>query len=288
VSLAELATAAGSVLLLVSLFLPWQSFNESGHYEQRGWSTAGLAGVFTLGLLVTLGWAGRIVRELAIGAAIFVLAAGVLTAAFPYTYDEVSAVRGHPDYHVAYVFHFEYGALLGFAGTALLLAFALGPFRPSRDGRVLVRLVPVLAALALVAFAVAPRFVFLFNLLDKTNQFASQSPFLTLSLLGAITVLLALRLVLRWFDRPGDHAEVVFLPLALLAITTLTVIHDAIVTTTAVNFGQIYGKGISWEGWVAIFLCLLLVACGGIARRGGYPAARTDGSASTTSLATSP
>ena len=147
----------------------------------------------------------------------------------------------------------------------------------------------MLAALALLAFAVAPTFVDFGDLLDSKKLFALQSPFVTLGLLGATAILLTLRLLLRWVDRPGDHAEVVRLPLALLALTVLAVIHDHIVTTTVASVGFTYGKGISWEGWVAIFLCLLLVACGWVARNGAYAsAARTDGSASTTSLATSP
>jgi hypothetical protein len=143
----------------------------------------------------------------------------------------------------------------------------LGRFRPILDRRFFVRLVPVLAAIALVAFALAPGFVDLLDILGKSDRFALKSPFLTLGLLGGITVLLALRLVFRWFDRPEDDAEVVRLPLALLALTVLAVIHDAIVTTTS-TLGPIYGKGISWEGWVAIFLCALLVACGWVARNG--------------------
>jgi hypothetical protein len=284
-SISKLAIVTGSVVLLVSLFLPWQSFCEAGTCSsQRGWSTsAALAGVFALGLLLVLVWEGRIVRECAIGGAIFVLTAG-LAAAIPHAIE----YSGRPGAHAHGLINLDYGALLGFAGAAVLVIFGVARVRPIPDKHVPVRLVPVLAALGLLAFAVAPNLLTVGDLLSNTNLFSIQSPFLTLGLLGAVASLLTLRLVLRWFDRPGDHADVVLLPLALLALAALAVIHDAIVTTTDTSLLPIYGKGISWEGWVAVFLCLLLVACGWIARRGAYPAARTDGSASTTSLATSP
>jgi len=282
--ISELAIVAGSVLLLVSLFLPWQSLRDSGsYYSQRGWQIADLAGVFALGLLLALVWTGRVVRELAFGAAIFVLTAGVATATFSISNANVLARKAPPSH-----LNFAYGAPLGFAGAALVVAFSLGRFRTIPDKRLLVRGVPILAALALLAVAVAPNALNVADILDKTDRFGLKSPFVTLLLLGAITILLTLRLVARWFDGAGDQTEVVSLPLALLALTTLTVIHDHVVTTTIPTLGFVYGKGISWEGWVAIFLCLLLVACGWVARRGIYPRARTDGSASTTSLAMSP
>jgi hypothetical protein len=105
--------------------------------------------------------------------------------------------------------------------------------------------------------------------LSKSNRFALHSPFVTLLLIGGLAVFLSIRLALLWLDRPGDNAEFVLLPIALLALTTLVLIHDAIVTTTVLSFGPIYGKGISWEGWVALFLCLMLVACGWVERHGG-------------------
>jgi len=265
-SLSELTIVVGSVLLLVSLFLPWQSYRDGGYYEQRGWSTAGLAGMFSLGLLVTLVWVGRFVRELAIGAAIFVLAAGLVTAttSIPASFP----ASPHRPKAAPFILRFEYGALLGFAGVALLLVVALGRFRPIPAKRFLVGLVPAVAALALLSLEVAPHVSTLFDLVNHTNLFAIQSPFAPLELLGAIASLLTLRLILRWLDGPRDSAEVVGVPLALLALTVLAVIHGAIVTTTLAPIGFTYGKGISWEGWVAIFLCLLLVACGWVERGG--------------------
>jgi len=265
----EIAIVVGSVVLLGSMFLPWRSVCDgSSCYSQRGWSTAQLAGVFALGLLVALVWIGRFVREFAIGAAILVLSIGFATATSSWSQDYLNPRRGRPAYHSVIGFHFIYGAPVGFAGAALLLVFGLGRFRPILDRRFFVRLVPVLAALALVAFALAPGFVDLLDILGRSDRFGLKSPFLTLGLLGGITLLLALRLVFRWFDGPEDDAEVVRLPLALLALTALAVIHDAIVTTNSI-LGDIYGKGISWEGWVALFLCLLLVACGWVERYGG-------------------
>ncbi len=251
-SVSELAIVAGSVLLLVSLFLPWQSFCEVLCSSQRGWSTTAVAGAFALGLLVALVWTGRFVRELAIGAAIFVFTAGLATAL------NVAALR----------LGFEYGALLGFVGAALLLAFGVGRSRPILNKRVLVRLVPVLAALALLSFEVAPNVATYGDVLSNSKLFAIQSPFLQLDSLGAAAILLTVRLLLRWFDRRRD-TEVVLLPLALLALTALALIQEATTPTTIGFLGFVYKQGVSWEAWVAVFLCLLLVACGRVERNGG-------------------
>ena len=274
-SVSEVGIIAGSVVLLVSLFLPWQSYCDAGCSSQRGWATADFAGVFALGLLVALVWTGRVVRELAIGAAIFVLSAGVVTA----TADTLPSTPPP-------VVSFRYGAAIGFAGAGLLVVIGLGRFRPIPDKRFLVRLVPVLAGLALLSFEVSPLLLSEIDFQNETDLFARQSPFVAFWWLGAIAILLTLRLILRWFDRPGGSPEVVLLPLALLALIAFAVIHEAVVT--AYSRPLTYGTGASWEGWVAIFLCLLLIACGWVARKGAYPWARTDGSASTTSLATSP
>jgi hypothetical protein len=276
-NVSELATSVGSVLLLVSLFLPWQSFTSDGsHFEQRGWSTAALAGVFSLGLLVALVWLGRYARELAIGAALYVLVAGLATATD-------SIAESPPN-----GFSFEYGAVLGFVGVALVLVVALSRVRLTPGKSFLVRLVAVLAALALLTFAITPSLLTLSDLLAGTNRFALQSPFVSLALIAAMVVLLTLRAVLRWFDSQGDHAEIVLVPLALLTLSALAVIHDAIVSTNLATVDFAYGKGISWQGWVSVFLCLLLLACGWVERSRVYRPARTDGSAPTTSLATSP
>lgn len=259
----ELAVVAGSVLVLASMFLPWQSFCDSERCSSSsGWSSAELAGVFALGLLVTLVLAGRVAQEFAIGAAIFVLSAG-LAVAIPHDFGLLPQHAPPPP-----TLNLDYGAFLGFAGAALLVVSALGPIRPVPDKRFFVRLVPVLGALTLVAFGVTPSLATIGDVLDNHNLFLVQSPFLTVGLLGATTVLLTLRLLFRWFDGPGTHAELVRLPLVLLALTALTVIHDAIVTTNFANIGISAGKGVSWEGWAAICLCVVLAACGWLARSG--------------------
>lgn len=253
-TVSELAIVAGSVLLLVSLFLPWESIRDGGNsFSQDGWSTTKLAGAFALGLLLALVWAGRFVRELAIGAAIYVLSAGLVTATA-----SAMVLRPGEKFGVGFV----YGAPLGFAGAAVLLVFGLGRFRPLPDKRFLLRLVPVLAALALLSFEVAPNVANLGDILGKTNLFAIQSPFLQLGFLDATAILLTLRLLLRWFDRPREYAEAVLLPLALLALTALALIQNGTTPTTIPILAFVYGKGVSWEGWVAVFLGLLLVACG--------------------------
>jgi hypothetical protein len=265
-AVSELVIVVGSVLVLVSLFLQWKSSCQASHcYTQRGWSVGEFAGVFALGLILALVWAGRFVRELAIGSAIFVLTAGVAIA----TMADIFI----PRHGVSAASSLDYGALLGFAGAALLVTVAVGRPRPVLNRRSLIRLAPLLAALGLLSFEVAPTTLNLVDILGKTKLFAVQSPFVTLGWLGAVAVLVTLRLVYVWLDNPGDSAEVVRLPLALLALTALSLIHDHVVTTTISVLGFTYEKGVSWEGWVALFLCVLLVACGWIAR-GGHASAR--------------
>jgi hypothetical protein len=278
-SVSERVIVAASVLMLVSLFLPWQSTCEQAHCSsQQGWSTADFAGVFTLGLLLALVWAGRVVRELAIGAAIFVLSAGLATVTTSLSPLYV------PHFGAPPTLALDYGAPIGFAGAALLLVFALGRFRPNPDTRLLVRLGPVLAALGLLSFEVAPQVVSLSDFVGNTNRFGTQSPFLGLAIFAATAIFLTLRLLLRWVGRARDSAEVVLLPLGLLTLTALSLGYDETARVPILD-NRI---GVSWEGWVAVFLGLLLVACGWVVRKGAYPWERTDGSASTMSLATRP
>lgn len=255
-SVSEAAAAFAGVLVLVSLFLPWQ-----GHVQ--GWrfpSSGGIAGGLVVLLLIGMVARRRVYAELAIGAALFVASAGFAIA---------TGVYGVTD--------LGYGALLGLIGAGLLLLVGVSTFRSPPPERLLLRSIAFAACLGLLSFVVAVMFP------SPLSEFVLQSPwFLSLGFLGAMTVLISLRLLLRWTDAPAASVEVVLLPLGLLAVTVLTLIYlgtgDALALTA----------GVSWEGWVSAFLCLLLAVCGWIERRSAYTAERTDGSASITSLATSP
>ena len=250
-SVSEAATVFGAVLVLVSLFLPWP------HHSSRGWlvSPSGIAGGFVLLLLAAFVARGRFYAELAIGAALYVLVAGLW-------------IDG-PE-------NLGYGAFVGFVGAGLLLFAGLSTFRPIAPKRLLIRAVPIVACLAFLSFVVAGNSEWV-----PTSTFVLQSPwFESLWFPAAVTVLISLRLLVRWTNGPPASAEVVFLPLGLLALT--------VVALAYLGAGDSGTPGISWEGWVSVFLCLLLTACGWIDWRSAYLPARTDGSASITSLATSP
>jgi hypothetical protein len=185
-----------------------------------------------LALLVSLVWFQRFFGEFAIGAAIYVASGGMATTHF-------GAMR--------------YGAPLGYAAGAALLFLALWHLRIPPGRRYLVRLIPVGAALGLLFFEVAP-------LLGNAAAFEYESPWRWLPLVTAFAIVGTLRLALRWLDRPRDYDEVVLLPVGLLTLTSLELLYGAV--------GE-FGGTVNWEGWVSVFLCLVLVACGRAERNGG-------------------
>jgi hypothetical protein len=231
------AFVTAGTLLLVSLFLPWQTSGcsrSSSSCESfptsQGWTVGhgAITGSLTVFLLSGILGYGRTLREFALGAVIYVLATGLTLAGFTVS--------------------FAYGAVIGFAGAALLLFFAVRHLRPIPQTRFLIRVVPLAACVGFLAFAVGSN--------AGHSTFEIQSPWRLFVLTAAATVL-TLRLFLRWSERPRDSEAVVLLPLGLLLLTTLNLIY-------------IRDRGISWEGWVAVFLCLLLAACGWVERyRGG-------------------
>lgn len=231
--LADVATIAAAVIFLASLFLPWQKEDcapGACAYLADGWSSGGgNAGIFTVLLLIGLLGYRRKFRELAVGAAVYAAAAGLeITSHGPLLY----------------------GALLGFAGATVLLVDAARHFRPIPQARFAVRIVPLALCLGFLSFIVGE----MTRNLDTT--LALQSPWRQ-GELAVAAMWLGLRLLVRWSDNPRDSDEVVLLPVALLAVTTL----DLIV---------VRGFGISWGGLVSVFLCLVLALCGWVERyRGG-------------------
>lgn len=229
---ADAAAVAAGALLVGSLFLPWQRFGGPGSsFSGWGVAEASTAGGLAVILLVLLLGYGRLSVGLAVGAAIYVAAAG-------------SEITQLPQAQLGY------GAVLGFAGAALLLvasARRLGSVPPGRR-RLLLRLAPMLACAGFLAIPVA-------TLTGRlSHRFVLDSPWHWYWLeLGAILV--ALRLLGRWLAGPSGDDELVLLPLGLLALTVLTVVeaHSA--------FGRI-----GWEGWVGLGLSLLLVVIGWVER----------------------
>jgi hypothetical protein len=173
----------------------------------------------------------RQVVELAVGAALYTTAAGFVVTQFA---------------------RLGYGAPLGFAGAALLLLAAARRIRrvPLDRGR-LVRIVPSAACLAFLAIPVA-------TLTGRLSQnLEVDSPWRVFWLeVGA--VLVAVRLLGRWLSGTRDDAELMLLPLALLAVTAL----DLIVARRELGT-------ITWEGWASVGLCVLLAVLGWIERSRG-------------------
>ncbi|HEY2355338.1 MAG TPA: hypothetical protein VGH79_10620 [Gaiellaceae bacterium] len=233
-AVADAATVAAAIVLLVSLFLPWQGSCAPSTCSSTatGWAVTVHAGLFTVLMLLGLLGYRRSFRELSMGTALFVLAAGLGVA----TYGTLA-----------------YGAFIGFVGAALLLFSAVRRLRPIPGRRFLVRIVPLAACLGFLFFLVAP-------MTGSHATFELQSPWRFGYELAAVAIFLALRLVVRWSERPRDSDEIVLLPVALLAVTALDLI-------------LVRGYGISWEGWLSVVLCLLLAVSGWVERyRGGLPA----------------
>jgi hypothetical protein len=231
---ADATAVVAACLLLASLFLPWQKDCPHGAcLSANGWSagaygpTAG--GLAVLLVLFLLG-SRRFVVELAVGAAIYVMATG---------------------FEVTRYFSLGYGAPLGFVGAALLLLTASWQLRSVTVDlkRLLSRLVPMVACLAFLAIPVA-------TLTGRLSpQLELDSPW-RVFWLEVAAILVALRLLGRWLSGPRDDPELMLLPCALLSLTAL----DLIVARR---------QGVSWEGWASVGLCLFLAVLGWIERTGG-------------------
>jgi len=231
--LADAVAVAAASLLVVSMFLPWQKVSGIGGYSSSGWmlALAPIGGGLAVILLVLLLGFRRLSVELAVAAAIYVMASGFMITQFPQT-------------------DLGYGAPLGFAGGALLLIAAarrLGSV-PSDGRRLLVRLIPMLACLGFLAMPVAT----LTGRLSHILEFYSPWHWYWLEL-GAILV--ALRLLGRWLAGPKADDELVLLPLALLALTVLTVVE----ARRAFDV-------LTWQSWLALGLSVLLAALGWLER----------------------
>jgi hypothetical protein len=223
----DAVTVAAAVLLIASLFLPWLK-----GLQGNGWSVvfSAMAGSLAVLLLALMLGAGYFPVELALGAAIYVMAAG---------------------FELTQYAHLGYGTPSGFAGAAfLLLGAARGLSSVSRDPRRLAtRLVPLLACGCFLAIPIAA----LTNRLSPPLEL--DSPWRVIWFEVA-AVLVALRLLGRWLGGSRDDSELLMLPLVLLALTVLDLV-------------AIRGQGISWEGWASVVLCAALVALGWVERNGG-------------------
>jgi len=215
--------------LLASLFFNWQGSCGSRH---RGVC------------YVSNGWGGGLTGGLA---GIFV----VLLLGFRYLSPELGVtiaiyVLGEGLAYTADGF-LAFGAFAGFAGAALVLvALGLQPRKPIRAG---VRLIPVAASVAFLAIPVAALSGRLSTDIEIYGSWR-------LVLLEAAAIVVGLRLIGRWLSGPAADLELLVLPLALLALTGL-------------DLGErLHINVISWEGWLALILSVLLVLLGWLGQRG--------------------
>jgi hypothetical protein len=115
---------------------------------------------------------------------------------------------------------------------------SLLPRKPIRGGA---RLVPDAAGLVFLAIPVAA-------LTGKLPMHLEIYAPWRLVLLEAAAVVVGLRLIGRWLTEPTRDGELLLLPLALLGLVGL-------------DLGEAHQiLGINWEGWLALALCLLLIA----------------------------
>jgi len=76
-----------------------------------------------------------------------------------------------------------------------------------------------------------------------------------LALLEAAAIVVGLRLIGRWLTGPAADIELLFLPVALVALTSF-------------DLGERqHVRSIAWEGWLALSLSVLLVMLGWLAQR---------------------
>jgi len=238
-SVSDATTAFAAVLVLVSLFLSWAG-------KARGWDLgeSSMAGGLVTLLLVGVVARRRVNGELAIGSALYVMSAWLAIVGGAYGPDSLQL---------------RYGALLGFTGAGALLLAGLPTFRRITASRFLIRAIPIAACLAILSFAVAA------STFRYDSTFVLHSPWVWLDFLGAAAILIGLRLLVRWTEGPPVSAEIVFLPLGLLAVTVLTLVYPVYLGGRR----QALDHPITLEGWLSLSLCVLLAGCGWIAWKSG-------------------
>lgn len=263
-SLAAGLTAAGAAVFVVALFLPWQKYcvpggRPLGHglgacITTSGWANAepgavagALAMVLVLATIVTL-WAARSIAELTLGIAILTAAIGGAVAHHP----------GNPGWSI------DYGAYVGFAAVALLVLLVLAQIRSPKleRARVVERLVPLAASLAMLGAVALPLWS-----LELPLDWSEQTT-VFVGWYAMAGLLLSIHLLRRWLESAGGASpraeELMLLPLALLALTTLELVRER-------------DAGVRWGGGILIGLCLLLTLFGWIEQRGGLQRLRVPG-----------
>jgi hypothetical protein len=243
----ELGIAATAVVLVSSLFLPWQTecFDKAVDFEFAGrcvsddnWGTSGttaavLAVILVLSILVRR-TRGVPIVELAAGIALF-----VATRGFGLLEDQGGGFR----------LEFGKGSTIGFAASAAIVALTVWRLRPSRPdwGAVRLAALPILACAGYLAIVVVPFWYVL------PRHWQSAIGLAPLSWLTVAGILLVIHLIALWFKRAlrdeMSAQPLLVIPLALLALA-------------GVDLVRLRDDGVGWGGGLVLGLCAFLALAG--------------------------
>ena len=245
-SAASAVRIGAAVLLIVSLFLPWQKIGSPSVAQSfAGWYSYTGAALGALCLVV--------------------LASSILRAFESYVLDAVVAIvifvsTLATSYRVeSFVYRIGYGALVGIVAAGVLLVTALAQVRPGHldRGRASARAVPLALSILCVAAVVIPSWF----VLPETWQAAP-----LISWLAVTGVLLGLYLIRLWalqIRGPANTSGLLTLvPLVLLTLPSLELIRFRGDSDT------------QWGAIILVGLCLLLALCGWIEENRGLEGIR--------------
>lgn len=259
----QLSAAGAGALFLAALFLPWQSWcydaNQGfgplgGHcLSTNAWSLsmpAAAASLLAIALVVAVLQPRRhlSVVELAAGF-------GLLVATIGFSLQE----GGGGGFHVGHA----YGSTIGFTLATGLIVLALARSRlPTLDWRrAAVRLVPIAACAAYLTIIVLP----LWDVFQEDFHTPPIYPPLSwLTIAGALLGIHLLGLWARQIAGASGGAELVLVPLALLALATVDLINQR-------------AEAATWGRGAVVSVCLLLALLGRIEQREGLESFRIPG-----------
>jgi hypothetical protein len=259
----QLAAGGAGALFLGTLFLPWQSWcYDAGHgfgpigghcYSTNAWTMSTPTAAAALLAIVLVAAVLRPHRHLPVAG----LAAGfgLLVATIGFHLQD----GGDDGIHVGHA----YGSTIGFILAAVLSALALAQSRlPTPDWRrAAVRLAPIAACAAYLTIIVLP----LWDVFQEDFHTPPIYPPVSwLTIAGALLGIHLIGLWVRQIAGASGRAELVLVPLALLALATVDLIDQR-------------AEAATWGRGAIVGLCLLLALLGRIEQREGLENARIPG-----------